>query len=168
MENYFDQEHFNSSQGVTFGEYPTSSKAQDFLGDIQTSSQFGQQFTEPTNILSSSTEASVLESLSGNMGNAPQYDTSNETLPTINAVNDYEALGTNKTEVSLEQYQSMNTNITNVIDTTNNTQDLPTEYLQNMGVFPSSSSSEVFFSDGSEYIGSVKDSESSSSIIDFV
>jgi hypothetical protein len=155
MENYLNQENFNSTQGVTFGEYPTSSKAQDFLGDIQTSSQFNQQFTGATNILSSSTEASALESLSGNMGIA-QYVSSNETLPTINAANDYEVLGTNKSEVSLEQYQSMNTNITNLADTTNNTQDLPAEYLslmtqninsdkqvQNMGIFPSSNSSEV-------------------------
>ena len=112
MENYFNQEHFNSSQGVAFGEYPTSSKAQDFLGDIQTSSQFDQQCPDASNILNSSTEASVLESLSGNMGNSPQYDTSNQTLPTINSVNDYESLETNKTEVSLEQNQSMNTNTT--------------------------------------------------------
>ena len=155
MENYLDQENFNSSQGVTFGEYPTSSKTQDFLGDIQTSSQFNQQFTGATNFLSSSTEASALDSLSGNLGNN-QYGSSNETLPNINAVNDYENLGTNKGEICLEQYQSMNEYNTSATDTGNNTQAFPTEYsslmsqninsdkqVQNMGIFPSSNSSEV-------------------------
>ena len=155
MENYLNQENFNSSQGVTFEEYPTSSKTQDFLGDIQTSSQFDQQFTGATNILSSSTETSALETLSGNMGNA-QYGSSIENLPTINAVNDYETLGTNNGEISLDQYQSMNTNITSVADTTNNNQTLPEEYsslitqnlnsdkqYQNMDIFPSSSNSKV-------------------------
>jgi len=155
MENYLNQENFNSSEGATFGEYPTSSKTQDFLGDIQTSSQFDQQFTGVNNILSSSTEVSPLESLSGNMGNA-QYSSLNETLPFINAVNDYETSGTNKTEVSLEQFQSMNPNITNLTDDANNAQTLPEEYsslmtqninsndqFQNMDIIPSSSSSDV-------------------------
>jgi len=155
MENYLNNANFNSSEGVTFGEYPTSSKTQDSLGDIQTSSQFNQQFIGDTNILSSSTETSALQSLSGNIGDA-QYSSLNETLPFINAVNDYETLGTNKAEVSSGQCQYMNENITNITDIANNTQMLPEEYsslmtqninsndqFQNMDIIPSSSSSEV-------------------------
>ena len=157
-----NKENFNSSEGVTFGEYPTSSKTQDFLGDIQTSSQFDQQFPGATNIVSSSTEASAFETLSRNMGNA-QYDSSFETLPTINAVNNYETLETNNTG----QNHAMNTNISSATDITSDTQALPIDYLrltaenaysdkqvQNIDIIPSSSSSQVlntFQSSSSNY-----------------
>ena len=161
-----NQENFNSSEGVTFGEYPTSSKTQDFLGDIQTSSQFDQQFPGATNIALSSTEASSFDTLSRNIGNA-KYGSSFETLPTINAVNNYETLETNNNEVSLEQYQAMNTNISSATDITSNSQALPIDYLrltaenthsdklvQIIDIIPSSSSSQVlntFQSSSSNY-----------------
>ena len=100
------------------------------------------------------------------MGNA-QYGSSFKTLPTINAVNNYETLETNNNEVSLEQYQAMNTNISNSTDITGNTQALPIDYLrltaensysdkqvQNIDIIPSSSSSQVlntFQSSSSNY-----------------
>ena len=144
MENYLNQENFNSSTGVTFEEYPTSSKTQDFLGNFQT-------FPGAANNLSSSSEESAFPSLTGNMANT-QYGSSNETLPTINEATNYETLGTNNSEVSLEKYQNLDSNIASSTDTTNYTHILPSKYLplitqnlnsnkqaQNLDIVPSSS-----------------------------